>query len=264
MTDEVSQFAIACVALLTGLVIGSFLTVVVSRVPEGESIVRPRSRCPGCGKQIRAFDNIPVLSWILLRGKCRDCGEPISARYPLTELGNALLWTAAFLKFQDSLYIALVAACFFSVLLAVSLIDVERKIIPNRIVYPAVPALTVALVAGKILGNDIDLATAAIGFGAYGGLLLLVALVYPKGMGMGDVKLAALIGLVLGAFGLDLVVVAAALGVLLGGLGGILAMTVGSKGRKSAIPFGPFMASGAVLSVFFGAQIADRYLGLFG
>lgn len=253
--------ATAMVFLLFGLVVGSFLTVVVARLPEGESIVKPRSRCPGCGESIKAHDNIPVLSWVLLTGKCRRCGERISARYPLTELANAALWVAASLKFQDDLYLALVVACFFSVLLVVSLIDLERKIIPNKIIYPAVPVFAVALVAGDLLGYDVDLLRAAIGFATYGGSLLLINLVYPRGMGMGDVKLAALIGLVLGSFGLDLVAVAAALGVLLGGLGGILAMALGGKGRKSAIPFGPFLAAGAVLSVFFGAQIADWYLG---
>ena len=247
--------------LLFGAVIGSFLTVVVARVPKGGSLMRPRSHCPSCGAQIRARDNVPVVSWLLLRGRCRDCGGAISSRYPLTEFANAGLWVAAFLRFGDELYLALVVACFFSVLLAVSLIDLEHKVIPNRIIYPALPAFAVVLVVGKLLGYDVDLVRSAIGFAAYGGALLVIALVYPRGMGMGDVKLTALIGLVLGAFGLDLVAVAAALGVLLGGVGGILAMTVGGKGRKSAIPFGPFLAAGAVLSVFFGVQIADWYLG---
>lgn len=254
----------AVVFLLFGLVVGSFLTVVVYRVPRHESLVHPRSRCPGCGQQIHAVDNIPVVSWVLMRGKCRSCGEPISARYPLTELANAALWAAAALRFQDSLYLALVTACFFSVLLAVSLIDLEHKIIPNAIIYPAVPVFAALLVVGKLLGEDVDLVRAAIGLAAYGGVLGVIAFVYPRGMGMGDVKLVAFIGLVLGAFGLDLVAVAAALGVLLGGVGGILAMAVGGKGRKSAIPFGPFLAAGAVLSVFLGAQIADRYLELLG
>lgn len=253
--------ATAAVFLLFGLVVGSFLTVVVARMPQGESIVRPRSRCPGCGSGIRPRDNIPVLSWLLRKGKCRDCNERISIRYPLTEVANAALWVAAFLQFRDELYVALVVSCFFSVLLAISLIDVERKVIPNRIIYPAVPVFAVALVVGELLGDDVDLWRALVGFAAYGGALLVINLVYPRGMGMGDVKLAAFIGLVLGSFGLGLVAVATALGVLLGGLGGVLAMAFGSKGRKSAIPFGPFMASGAVLSVFFGAEIADWYLG---
>ena len=247
---------------LFGLTVGSFLTVVVYRVPRGESVVAPRSRCPSCGTTIRAVDNVPVVSWVLLRGRCHACKTRIPARYPLTELANGVLWFAASAKYGDEIYTGVVVAVFFSLLLAVSLIDLEHKIIPNRVVYPATPLLAALVVVGAALGKDFDVLGAVIGALAYGGVLLAVALVYPKGMGMGDVKLVALIGLVLGALGLDLVVVAAALAFLLGGIGGILALTVGGKGRKSALPFGPFLASGAVLAALFGAGIADWYLGL--
>jgi len=249
---------------LVGLAVGSFLTVVVYRVPRKMSILKPRSRCPACDVQIRNVDNIPVVSWIVRRGRCRGCGAKISARYPITELATAALFVSAAVEYQDDLYIAAMMALFYATLLAVSLIDLEHKIIPNRIVYPSAIFFPVLIVIGALLGKDLSAAHAAIGALAYGGVLFLVWLVYPKGMGMGDVKLAIVIGAVLGSLGFELVPVAAMLAFFLGALGGILAMAVGAKGRKSAIPFGPFMASGAVLSVFFGAQIADRYLGLFG
>jgi len=248
---------------LFGLVVGSFLTVVVYRVPRGESVIAPRSRCPSCGAPIRARDNIPVVSWVLLRGKCRACKARIAGRYPLTELANGALWVAASVKYGDDIYTAVVVAVFFSLLLAVSLIDLEHKIIPNHIVYPAVPFFAALLLGGFGLGRGYSLVGAAIGFLAYGGGLVLVSLLYPRGMGMGDGKLAALVGLVLGALGGRLVAVAAALAFFLGGLGGVAALSFGKAGRKQAIPFGPFIAAGAVLSALFGVQIADWYLSFF-
>ena len=248
-----------------GLVLGSFLTVVVYRVPRKESIVRPRSRCPGCGTQIRTADNIPVISWALRRGRCRSCGESISMRYPLTELATAALWVAAAAEFGILTWTSLVFALFFTFLLAVSLIDVEHRIIPNKLTYPAVPVFAVLVAVGVLMGEDLDLVGALIGLLTYAGGLLVVAFVYPKGMGMGDVKLAAVIGLVLGALGpLRYVLPAAMFAFLLGAVGGMLAIAVGKKGRKSAIPFGPFMAAGAVLAVFLGPPIMDWYLQILG
>ena len=248
---------------LFGLVVGSFLTVVVYRVPRNESVVAPRSRCPSCGALIRALDNIPVASWTFLRGKCRVCKAPSAVRYPLTELANGALWVAAAVKYGDDIYTAVVVAAFFSLLLTVSLIDLEHRIIPNRIVYPAVPAFTVLLLVGGLgLGRDYSLTGAAVGFFAYGGGLVLVSLLYPRGMGMGDGKLAALVGLVLGALGAGLVAVAAILAFFLGGLGGVAAMALRKAGRKQTIPFGPFIAAGAFFSALVGAQIADWYMGL--
>lgn len=249
---------------LFGSVMGSFLTVVVYRVPRKMSVIRPRSKCPACGVQIRSIDNIPVVSWLIRRGRCHACGEKISARYPLTELATAALFVSAAVKYHDDVYLAVTMALFYTMLLAVSLIDAENKIIPNRIVYPSAIVFPALMVAGSVLGKDLSIAHAALGALAYGGVLLLVWLVYPKGMGMGDVKLAVVIGAVLGALGFGLVPVAAMLAFFLGALGGVLAMLLGNKGRKSAIPFGPFMAAGAVLATFFGAAIADWYLGLFG
>jgi len=248
-----------------GLVAGSFLTVVIYRLPRGESIVAPRSRCPRCGAGIRTRDNIPVLSWVVLKGRCRECGERISARYPLIEAATCALWLVAWGRYGEDRYTAVVLALFFTVLLAVSVIDLERKIIPNLIVYPAVPFFAALLLVGGLgLGKGYLLAGAAVGFLAYGGGLILVSVLYPRGMGMGDGKLAALVGLVLGALGVQLVAVAAILAFFLGGLAGAAAMVLRKAGRKQAVPFGPFIAAGALLSALVGAQIAEWYLGLMG
>ncbi len=250
----------ALIFVLLGLPFGSFLTVAIHRVPAGESLVRPRSRCPSCGMQIRARDNIPVLSWVLLRGRCRSCGERISPVYPLTELATAGLFVASALAFDD-LWLAAMMALFLGLLVALSVIDIRHKVIPNRLVYPSFLLFAVYLVVAALAGADVDLPRAVLGFLAYGGALLVVAFISPKGMGMGDVKLAGLIGLVLGSLGLGYVAVAAGAGILLGGVGAIVALALGA-GRKKALPFGPYMAAGAVLGAFAGAQIADWYLGL--
>ena len=246
--------------LVFGCVFGSFLTVVVHRVPKGESIVRPRSRCPSCGTQIRSADNIPVLSWILLRGRCSSCGARISVIYPLTELATGALFVAVALAFED-LWVAVMMAPFLGLLLALSVIDIRHKIVPNRLVYPSFLLFAGYLVVAALAGGGVDLLRALIGCLAYGSGLLLVALISPKGMGMGDVKLAALIGLVLGSLGLRYVAVAAAAGVALGGVGALVALALGAN-RKTAIPFGPYLAAGAAVGAFFGAQIADWYVNL--
>lgn len=249
-------------SLLFGLTIGSFVTVVVYRVPRHESLVSPRSRCPGCGEMVRPRDNIPVVSWVLLRGRCRYCDRRISVRYPLTELANGALWVGAFALFTDELLVALIFACFSSVLLAVSLIDLERHIIPNAIVYPSLVVFGVAVALGAALGMGLDLLSGAIGLLAYGGGLLLIVLVYPKGMGMGDVKLAGLIGLVLGALGLEFVLIAWFLAILVGGIVGIGTMLISGGDGKTAIPFGPSLAVGAVASTALAPQIWGWYSGM--
>jgi leader peptidase (prepilin peptidase)/N-methyltransferase len=241
-----------------GLLIGSFLTVVVWRVPRKESIVSGRSKCPSCGATIGARDNVPVLSWLLLRGRCRSCGARISLIYPLTELATAALFAGASLAFSD-LYVAIVMAAFLATLLAVSFIDARHRLIPNRIVYPAFVVALVAVVALDLAGRGLDVLHALIGLAAFGGGLLMIALISPKGMGMGDVKLAGLIGLALGAVSLSRVGVAAGVAILLGGLGAVAALAAG-RGRKSALPFGPFLAAGAAVAAFWGPQIADAYL----
>lgn len=260
MTAVEIAFRVA-VFLPFGLAFGSFLTVVVHRVPAGESILRPRSRCPACGTPLRNVDNIPVLSWILLGSRCHACRAPISAIYPLTELATGVLFAGVALRYPDW-WVAALLAPFLGILLALSVIDVRTKTLPNKIVYPSLLVAAVYLVVARLAGGGVDLADAAIGFAAYGGGLLAIALISPAGMGMGDVKLAALIGLTLGALGLRYVAVAAGLGILLGGVGAIVALMLG-RDRKHALPFGPFLASGAGLAAFVGSQIADRYLGLF-
>jgi leader peptidase (prepilin peptidase) / N-methyltransferase len=247
---------LAPVAALFGLAIGSFMTVVAARVPAGESVVAPRSRCPRCGATIRNRDNIPVVSWMLLHGRCRDCGERIPARYPILELSTAILMAAPFLVYE-SVWIACAVSALLALMPVISVIDLERRIIPNRIVYPALIAFPVYLVVADLFGAPVDLVRMAIGFAAYGGILFVVALV-SRGMGMGDVKLAALIGLVLGALSLGQVAVAAGAAIVLGALGAVVALARGA-GRKGAIPFGPFLAAGAVVAAIWGPQIADWY-----
>jgi leader peptidase (prepilin peptidase)/N-methyltransferase len=249
------------VALPFGLVFGSFLTVVTYRVPRRQSIVGGRSRCPSCNRVIGALENVPVLSWILLRGRCRHCGARISALYPLTELATAGLFVGAALWFDRVLVEAMMAA-FLAVMLAVAVIDVQHRIIPNRITYPALVTFAVVVVAGDLADGGVNAAHAGIGLAAYGGGLLLIALVSPKGMGMGDVKLGALIGLVLGSLALSRVAVAAGTAILAGGAGAIVALALGAS-RKKALPFGPYLALGAVVASFAGPQIAHAYLRLF-
>ncbi len=247
-------------ALPLGLMFGSFLTVVVHRVPAGESIVAPRSRCPTCRTQLRAVDNVPVISWLVLRGRCRSCGARISPMYPLLELGTGALFVSVALRF-DAVWSILILCPFSALLVAIAVIDWRTKKIPNRIVYPALAISVVYVVVARIAGGSVDLAQAAVGFLLYGGGLLVVAFIVPRGMGMGDVKVAALIGIVLGALGIRWVVVAAGSGILLGGVGAIVAVLLGAS-RKTAIPFGPFLAAGALVAVFFGSQIADGYVKL--
>ena len=259
MTSVEVVFRIA-VALPLGLVFGSFLTVAIHRVPAGESILRPRSRCPSCGTPLRNVDNIPVVSWLALRGRCHSCKVRISPVYPLTELATGVLFVGVALWFEDPWQAALLAP-FLGLLVAISVIDARTKKIPNRLVYPAVLVAAVVIAVGDLAGGGLDAVSAAIGFLAYGLGLLIVALIAPKGMGMGDVKLAALIGLVLGSLGLEYVAVAVGVGILFGGVGAIVALVLGAS-RKTGIPFGPFLAAGAAVATFAAQPIADAYLNL--
>lgn len=246
------------VAVPLGLAFGSFLTVVTHRVPKGESLVAPRSRCPECGTRLRNADNIPVVSWLLLRGRCRSCGARISPMYPLTEIATAGLFAAAALTF-DRVWVSVMIAPFLGLMVALAIIDLRHRIIPNRVVYPSLLAFAAYIVVVGLAGGGLDVIRAGIGMLAYGGVLLLVAIVSPKGMGMGDVKLAALIGLVLGSVGLRYMTVAGGAGVLLGGVGAIVALIAGAS-RKHAIPFGPFLAAGALVAAFLAPQISSVYL----
>jgi leader peptidase (prepilin peptidase)/N-methyltransferase len=243
---------------VVGLAFGSFLTVVVHRVPKGESVVAPRSRCPSCGARLSNVDNIPIVSWLLLRGRCRSCGARISPTYPLTELATGAVFVGSALEF-GSIWAAAMMALFLALMVGLSLIDLRHRIIPNRLVYPALLAFGAYIAMVALAGGGLDLARAAIGMLAYGGFLLLVAIVSPRGMGMGDVKLAAVIGLVLGSLGLRYVAVAAGAGILMGGVGAIVALAAGAS-RKQAIPFGPFLAAGALVAAFLAPQISSIYL----
>jgi leader peptidase (prepilin peptidase) / N-methyltransferase len=244
---------------LVGLVVGSFLTVVTERVPRRESIVAPRSHCPSCGTTIRNRDNVPVLSYLALGGRCRECRTRISPVYPLVELATGGLFAGAAAAFPRVFSAALVAAL-LGLLVALSVIDARHKIIPNRIVYPSLVAFAVLVAVGAASGEGLSAVRAGIGFLAFGGGLLLVALISPRGMGMGDVKLAALIGLVLGSFGLSYVAVAAGAAILAGGLGAMAVLAAGR--RRTTIPFGPYLAVGAAVAAFAGPQLSAAYLRL--
>jgi leader peptidase (prepilin peptidase)/N-methyltransferase len=244
------------IAFVVGLAVGSFMTVVAARVPVKASVVHPRSACPRCSTPIANRDNIPVLGWVLLRGRCRSCGEAISPVYPALELSTAVLIAATWWIYDDA-WIALAVSALLALMPALSVIDIEHRIIPNAIVYPALIAFPLYLVVATLAGAPVDLAGAAGGFLLYGGGLFVIALI-SRGMGMGDVKLAALIGVVLGATGLSIVGVAAAAAIVLGGLGGVVALVSGA-GRKAKIPFGPYLAAGAVVAAFWGPQIAGWY-----
>jgi leader peptidase (prepilin peptidase) / N-methyltransferase len=246
--------AAAAIAFLGGLVAGSFVTVVAHRVPRGESIVGPRSRCPACGAQIAAYDNVPVASWLLLRGRARCCGAAISPRYPLTELSLGALYAATVLVlWGDAAKVAL-GLVFVTMLVAVTLTDLERRVIPNRI-------LLVAAVLGAAIAAVTDpagLPERAIAAAAAGGLLLLAALAYPRGMGLGDVKLAAVMGLFLGCSVGPAILVALLAG---SAVGLALIARHGAAARKRAIPFGPFLALGGVVGLLAGGRLVDWYLG---
>jgi leader peptidase (prepilin peptidase)/N-methyltransferase len=239
-----------------GLLIGSFLTVVAHRVPLGESVVGGRSRCASCGAQIAAYDNVPLFSWLALRGRARCCGEAISARYPLIELATALLFAAVALAFHDDVAQLALGLVFVSVLVAVTVTDLERRIIPNKV-------LLVGAVAGVAIAAASDpagLPERAIAAAAAGGLLLAAALAYPRGMGLGDVKMAATMGLFLGRAVGPAILVALLAGSVVG-----IAMIArhGAAARKRAIPFGPFLALGGIVALFAGDELIDWYLGAF-
>jgi leader peptidase (prepilin peptidase)/N-methyltransferase len=249
----------ALVALPFGLALGSFMTVAIHRIPEGASVVRPRSRCPSCGAEIRSRDNVPVVSWLLLRGRCRSCGAPISPAYPLLELSTAALVVGAVVRY-DRPWVGAMVALLLALMPAVAIIDLRHRIVPNRLTYPALVGFPLYLVIARLADGGVDPLHGLLGALGYGGGLLVVALV-SGGMGMGDVKLAAAIGLVIGAVDLGAVAVAAAAAIVVGGVAAIVALARGAE-RRSMIPFGPSIALGAVVAAFWGPQIADAYLRL--
>jgi len=246
----------AIFAFLGGLAAGSFVTVVSHRVPLGESVVGPRSRCPGCGTQIAAYDNVPVVSWLLLRGRGRCCGEQISARYPLAEVGLGLAYLATVLVLRHEPVQMALGLVLVTALMAVTITDLEQRIIPNKILLAAT-AIGFAIV---LAFEPSSLPERAIATLAAGGLLFTAALIYPQGMGLGDVKLAAVMGFFLGRDVAPALLVA----LLTGSIVGIaLIAREGASARKKAIPFGPFLAFGALVGLLFGGQLVDWYLGAF-
>jgi leader peptidase (prepilin peptidase) / N-methyltransferase len=243
-------------AAVGGLIVGSFLNVVAHRLPRGESLVHPRSRCPTCGTQLRALDNIPVVSWLALRGRCHHCGAPVSARYPLVELATGALYAAVVATQDDGARIVL-GLLLVTALVPITLIDLDHRIIPNRITGPAA---IVALVVIAVLDTDF-LLEAVISAIAGGGFFFIAAVLYPRGMGMGDVKLAGVLGLYLGRAVAPAILIALLAGVILGAA--IIARKGAVEGRKTAVPFGPFLALGGIVAYFVGNELADAYLDTF-
>lgn len=236
---------------IVGAIIGSFLNVVIYRVPKKESLVRPGSHCPHCGKPVRWYDNIPILSYTLLRGRCRQCKRSISQRYPMIEFLNGALYLAAGFKFGLE-WELLVALFFISVLVVIFFIDLDHFIIPNVIVLPAAAIVLAAMLA---INPDrwLELILAGVLSAAF---FFAIVMLVPRGMGMGDVKMMLLLGFFLG----KAVLVALFFGFLIGAVVGVTLMVVGVRGRKSQIPFGPFLATGAIIALFYGEWIIDKYM----
>jgi leader peptidase (prepilin peptidase) / N-methyltransferase len=248
--------SIMSLAALGGLLTGSFVTLVAHRVPRRQPVVAGRSRCPHCGAQIAAYDNVPLVSWFVLRGRSRCCDEPISLRYPAIEAGLALLFAITVLALHDEPSDVVLGLAFVTTLLAVTVTDLEQRLIPNRIL--AVSAAVGVMIAA--IGDPASLPERAGACLGAGGILLAAALAYPKGMGMGDVKLAAVMGIYLGASVAPALFVAFAAGAL---VGLVVIARHGAAARKRAIPFGPFLALGGVVGLLFGPELIDAYLATF-
>lgn len=281
MDTSFASLAIAgtVVAGVLGLLVGSFLNVVVYRVPLGMSVIAPPSSCPHCESSIRAYDNIPVLSWLLLQGRCRDCREPISIRYPLVELSCGVLFACVALWFvsrggvgidrwtlQLSAVLALAAFLYLAAIsVSVSLIDLATHRIPNRIVLPAYAVSGILIALSALLAGDLSaLLRAGAGVAVLWMLYFLLALAYPGGMGLGDVKLAGLLGLYLGYLGWGALLVGGFAAFVAGGVFSITLLIAGKTTRKSGIPFGPWMFVGTWIGIVAGNSIWNGYLSLLG
>ncbi len=245
---------------LLGLLIGSFLNVVIWRVPRDESILRPPSHCPGCDAPIALRDNVPVLSWLLLRGKCRRCGIRISPRYLLVEVGTAALF--GLMAWHFGLDPALPAFLYLSAVgIALALIDIDHKRLPFALTMPSYPIALVLLVIAVLVERDFGrLVSMAVGLVGLFGLYRMLHAISPRGMGYGDVMLSGILGLYLGYLGWGPLLVGAFLGFLLGSFGGLALIAGRRAGLKSHVPFGPYMISGALIAVFVGEQIARGYV----
>lgn len=263
---------------LFGLLIGSFLNVVIFRLPAGKSIVSPPSACMDCDSEIKPYDNIPLLSWLILRGKCRNCGSRISSRYPLVELVTGILFFGVGLAFSPSILgaangrilvsTALVLVAFLylaAISVALTLIDIDVRKLPNVIVLPSYVVALVLLAVASVLSNDYSgLVRAGIAMSALVIAYFLMAFIYPGGMGLGDVKLAGVIGIYLGWIGWGALAVGALAAFVLGGIFALLLISAKKATRKSGVPFGPWMLAGAWLGIGAGTTIFAAYLSIFG
>jgi leader peptidase (prepilin peptidase)/N-methyltransferase len=240
-----------------GLLIGSFLNVVAYRLPRGESLATPGSHCPSCDAPVRAYDNIPLLSWLLLRGRCRGCSEPIASRYPIVEALTAALFAAVAVVHANDTTMLVLGLVLVAFLVPIALIDLDHRIIPNKL---TLPAAVLGLVLGTVLdpGGEVERIIAGVAAGA---VLALPSLLHPKGMGMGDAKLVAVLGLYLGAAVAPAFFVAFVVGTAVGVV--VMIRKGMAAGRKTAIPFGPFLALGGIVGVLAGDPIVQRYLGTF-
>ena len=255
----------AVLAALLGLNIGSFLNVVIYRVPAGESVVRPPSKCPKCGHEIRTRHNVPVLGWLVLRGKCFDCGNPISPRYPIVEFVTGVLFVVLTLD-HVKLGWALPAYLYFAAVgVALTMIDFDHKRLPDKIVLPSYPVIAGLLTVGAAVDHRWwALERAGIGAAILFAFYFVIAFAYPAGMGLGDVKLSGILGGVLAYLSWGALVVGAFGGFLLGAVVGAIVIAARKGDRKTAIPFGPFMIVATLLAIFVGAPIARWYQHLTG
>lgn len=257
---------LAAMALL-GLAVGSFLNVVIYRVPAGLSLVRPASRCPSCDSEIRSRHNVPVFGWLVLRGRCADCRARISPRYPVVELGTGVAFVLVALRAADLHQLAVLPALlyFTSIAISLSVIDVDHHRLPNAIVLPSYPVLALLLTAAAVTQHDLSALLRAL----IGGLVLfagyfLLAFIYPAGMGFGDVKLAGLIGAVLAYLSYSTLLLGAFGAFLLGGLAGVLVILSRRGNRKTPLPFGPFMFVAAFVAIFAAAPLVTAYRNAVG
>lgn len=244
---------------LVGLLLGSFANVVIHRVPEGASVVSPPSSCPSCATRIAPADNVPVLSWVLLRGRCRHCAAPISWRYPAVEASMALLFAGVAWRVGASWALPGLVL-FVWVLAVVAVIDSRTRRIPNRLTYPLTPALLVLLTGAALVegapGTALRVLLAGVAASA---AFLAVALMSPRGMGMGDVKLAGFVGIGLGYLGWGHVVLGIMAAFFLGGAVALGLIATRRRGRKDAIPFGPYLSAGAIAALLAGTEIVEAY-----
>jgi leader peptidase (prepilin peptidase)/N-methyltransferase len=254
------DYTLHIMVFVFGLVIGSFLNVCIFRLPESKSIIHPRSMCPGCNSFIKYYDNIPVLSYILLGGKCRNCRMPISLRYPAVEALSGFTALAVFMKFGLSSE-GIVYFIFISALIVITFIDIDHRIIPDVMSLPGIPA---GFLAAAFLIPSMGWKASLIGILAGGGTLFAVAWIYTlitkkEGMGGGDIKLLAMIGAFVGLKGVLFTIFAAS---ATGTIAGVAVMLKTSKGMKLAVPFGPFLSIGTILYIFFGSEIISWYFNL--